>query len=363
MTFPLERRILLAFLLLAGSAVSPLHAEPLPDHGTVGDFAFTEPDGKKVTNEDLLGKVWVASFVFTRCTGGCPQVSKTVQRLHKDLTAYPDIHFVTFTVDPEHDTPKVLAKYASDLGANPERWLFLTGKEADIYKLMHDSFHLHAEQNKGKERTPGNEVAHDTKLVLVDQAGHIRGYYDGMPDKRLPTAEAEKEHHTTIRKLERDATSLTQPHAWYLPEDFPRFNATLNALAFALLLLGFGAVRRRQFTFHKVCMLTALFVSAVFLTSYLYYHLAIKHGQPTYFSEQAVGAPAWMSYVYHTILISHTVLAVVVAPLALYVAYLGLRDRFKRHAALARWTLPLWLYVSFTGVVVYVLLYRLYPSP
>jgi putative membrane protein len=109
-------------------------------------------------------------------------------------------------------------------------------------------------------------------------------------------------------------------------------------------------------------MLTALAVSALFLASYLYYHFAVKHGEPTRFSSRAPNAPDWVSYLYTVILLTHTVLAALVAPLALYTAYQGLRGRLARHVKVARWTLPIWLYVSITGVVVYWMLYRLYAS-
>ena len=130
-----------------------------------------------------------------------------------------------------------------------------------------------------------------------------------------------------------------------------------------LLILGYLAVRRRRIALHKASMLTALVVSGVFLTCYLYYHFAVQHGRPTYFSERAPEAPAWVRTTYSAILVSHIVLATVVVPLALYVSYQGLRDRIERHVRLARWLLPVWLYVSVTGVVVYWMLYRLYPSP
>ena len=106
----------------------------------------------------------------------------------------------------------------------------------------------------------------------------------------------------------------------------------------------------------KACMLAALLVSGLFLGSYLYYHFAVLNGQPTRFGGEGV-----VRLVYLLILLSHTLLAVAVAPLALRVTYLGLRNRLGRHMALARWTLPLWLYVSVTGVVVYWMLYQLYP--
>ena len=104
-------------------------------------------------------------------------------------------------------------------------------------------------------------------------------------------------------------------------------------------------------------MLLALGVSALFLTSYLYYHLGVRHGQHTPFTGEG-----WVRTVYLAILLSHTVLAVLVAPLALFTAYQGIRDRLARHVRVARWTLPLWLYVSITGVIVYWMLYDLYPS-
>src|SRR5262245_7875559 len=145
--------------------------------------------------------------------------------------------------------------------------------------------------------------------------------------------------------------------------DFPTLNASLNALAGLLLVIGYVAVKRRRIGLHKMCMVAALVVSGVFLGSYLYYHLVVQEGRATRFSERAPEAPLWVARVYLTVLLSHTVLAAVTAPLALVTAWLGWRDRIERHRRLARWTLPIWLYVSVTGVVVYWMLYRLYPAP
>jgi uncharacterized membrane protein YozB (DUF420 family) len=142
------------------------------------------------------------------------------------------------------------------------------------------------------------------------------------------------------------------------PEDLPGVNAVLNATSAVLLVLGYLAIRRRRVALHQACMLTALGVSAVFLASYLYYHFVVKQGRPTYFQQEGL-----VRVVYLTILGSHTVLAAVAAPLALLTAYRGLRGDLARHVRLARWTLPIWLYVSVTGVVVYWMLYQLYPSP
>jgi uncharacterized membrane protein YozB (DUF420 family) len=142
-----------------------------------------------------------------------------------------------------------------------------------------------------------------------------------------------------------------------LPEDLPSINALLNGTSAVLLTIGYVAIRRLRIRLHAACMLTAFGVSIVFLASYLYYHFVVKGGQPTEFR-----GDGWIRPAYFSILISHTVLAAAVAPLALVTLAKALRRRFDRHVRLARWTLPLWFYVSVTGVVVYWMLYRLYPA-
>ncbi len=108
-------------------------------------------------------------------------------RLQKDFASEQDFRLVTFTVDPEHDTPEVLMKYATTYGAKPDRWLFLTGKEADVYKLLGERFHVGAQKNTGPDATPGAAVTHDTHLAVVDRRGRIRDYFSGKRD-------AEDEH-------------------------------------------------------------------------------------------------------------------------------------------------------------------------
>jgi uncharacterized membrane protein YozB (DUF420 family) len=167
-----------------------------------------------------------------------------------------------------------------------------------------------------------------------------------------------------MRKLKAKIAAL-EHDAWYLPSDFPRFNATLNAITAMLLLLGYSAIRRRLVRLHITCMLIALALSALFLISYGYYHAVIKKGLSTSFAAQTSHAnpPAWVGAVYQTVLWTHIPLAGLIVPLALFTAYEGLRGRYARHRLIARWTLPLWLYVGITGVVVYWMLYRLYPWP
>jgi len=350
---------LVCCLCLAGCQRSA----PPPDYGPVADFSLTERSKETVTQKDLLGKVWIASFVFTRCTGPCPQVSGTMARLQSELADQPDVRLVTFTVDPEHDDPNELTRYASHFQADPRRWLFLTGKEDDVYRLLREGFKVPVEQNKGEERRPGSEVMHSPRLVVVDRRGHLRGYFWGMRSTQSDNPEQEfeanlKSLRQTVAALEREAPGTDGLPAF----DFPAFNAALNSLSGVLVVLGYIAIRRRRVKVHVSCMLSALVVSALFLASYLYYHLVVKQGQATSFAHQWPLAPDWVRQLYLTILLTHTVLAVVVAPLALVTAYLGLKGRFPRHVRVARWTLPLWLYVSVTGVVVYWMLYRLYPA-
>ena len=132
----------------------------------------------------------------------------------------------------------------------------------------------------------------------------------------------------------------------------PALNATLNAICTVLLVAGYSCVRRGKIFAHKACMLSAFACSGVFLGSYLYFHF---HAGIIRF-----GGHGWIRPVYFALLISHTILAAAIVPLILITLTRAFRRRFERHRAIARWTLPLWLYVSVTGVVIYWLLYRAY---
>jgi len=256
-------------------------------------------------------------------------------QLQHDLPADHHVLLVSFTVDPEFDTPPVLREYAQRYGADPGRWLLLTGSRDELYRLIRSDFLLGVQRNEGSNVKPGYEVEHSTKLVLVDAQGNIRSYFDGT-------------NADDLAELVRRITILV----WQ--DRLPAVNAMLNGLSAVVLTVGYFAIRRRRIALHKACMLTALGISALFLASYLYYHLAVRNGEPTPFT-----ATGWIRPVYFAILLSHTVLAAVVAPLALFTAYQGLHNRLARHIRVARWTLPLWWYVSVTGVVVYWMLYHL----
>jgi len=135
----------------------------------------------------------------------------------------------------------------------------------------------------------------------------------------------------------------------------PALNAILNGTSAVLLVLGYFLIRRRSIRAHRACMIAAFITSVLFLISYLVYHY---HHGATRFTGQG-----WVRPLYFMILITHTMLAALIVPFVLVTLYRAARGRFVSHARLARWTLPMWLYVSVTGVVVYLMLYRLYPTP
>ena len=156
----------------------------LPVLGTVPNFSLTERSGRPVTLADLHGKVWVADFVFTHCAGPCPLMSRHMASLQALLVPSHDVRLISFSVDPERDTPQVLTEYARKFGADPERWLFLTGDKKIIYELAQKGFTLVAGEIPPAERRPDEEaILHSTKFALVDGNGRIRGYYDSeTPD-------------------------------------------------------------------------------------------------------------------------------------------------------------------------------------
>ena len=143
------------------------------------------------------------------------------------------------------------------------------------------------------------------------------------------------------------------------PADLPPVNASLNALSAVFLSWGLYFIRRRRQEAHRNCMIAAFVTSALFLVCYLTYHtyLAYLHRGPTVFRD-----PAWFRPIYLTILLSHTSLAIVIVPLAIITLSRALRHRFDAHKRIARWTWPLWMYVSVTGVVIYLLLYQIFPQ-
>lgn len=163
-----------AYLLL--KSTPPPLAHPVPDRiAAVPAFELADQRGDRITNDSLKGKIWVANFIFTRCKGPCPVVTSRMLELDTKLKKVRDsVTLVSFTVDPEFDTPEVLAAHGKALGANPDTWKFLTGPADTIEPLIVEG--LLQPLAKEADGTP----AHSTRMVIVDDSGWIRGFRDGM---------------------------------------------------------------------------------------------------------------------------------------------------------------------------------------
>jgi len=143
--------------------------EPLPVLGEIPDFTLTAQNGAEFRRRDLDGKVWIADFIFTNCTGPCPRMSGLMRKVQNSLAGRTDVRLVSFTVDPERDTPAVFSAYARRYQAREGVWYFLTGPEQTLNMLSFEAFKL--------GRVGGGNLDHSTHFVLVDRRGRIRGYY------------------------------------------------------------------------------------------------------------------------------------------------------------------------------------------
>ncbi|MCC6407751.1 MAG: SCO family protein [Planctomycetes bacterium] len=146
--------------------------------GELVPFSLLDGSGRTVTNADLAGRVWIASFVFTTCTGPCPTISANLRAIQDDLPE-SGVGLISVSVDPATDTPAVLSEYARALGADASRWLFLTGEAAEIDAFLRSSFALPVERVAPGSVPVGEHVTHSTKLVVIDARGRVAGYYSG----------------------------------------------------------------------------------------------------------------------------------------------------------------------------------------
>jgi len=137
---------------------------------SVPDFSLTNQQGEPLGLSDMAGKIWIADFIFTNCPTICPAMTQEMARLQSEFVADP-VYFVSFSVDPERDTPRVLSRYAAAYGADDRRWHFLTGDKAHIYQLAEQGFSLAAGHK-------GSEILHSPRFVLVKADGNIHDFYD-----------------------------------------------------------------------------------------------------------------------------------------------------------------------------------------
>ena len=152
----------------------------LPILGTLSEFRLVNQSAEPYGTDDLDGQVWIANFIFTRCTATCPAQTRELsllQRHWQDGAGRSEVQLVSITVDPDHDTPEILQAYATQNDADPELWSFLTGATDDIRRLSREQFFLAVEDAPSEAASP---ITHSSKFVLIDPYRRIRGFYDGL---------------------------------------------------------------------------------------------------------------------------------------------------------------------------------------
>jgi len=150
---------------------------PLPQFTHVGGFQLIERSGRVVSDVDIAGKIVVADFFFGSCSAECLVVSRRMSEVQRLTSGMADVMLVSITVDPKSDTPEALTRYATQLNASTNRWLFLTGEKTNIYPLVQSGFLLSAGE---PDNTVSTGFIHSSKIALVDRHGMVRGYYDGL---------------------------------------------------------------------------------------------------------------------------------------------------------------------------------------
>jgi cytochrome oxidase Cu insertion factor (SCO1/SenC/PrrC family) len=143
----------------------------------VPDFSLTERSGRKITMADLRGKVWIADFIYTQCNDTCSLQTAKLAKLQEQWHGDPNLRLVSFSVDPAHDTPTALARYAKRFNADARRWLFLTGNKDQIARLIEDGFHQPLAAAQGGQNHKST-ILHSPRFILIDRDAQIRASYD-----------------------------------------------------------------------------------------------------------------------------------------------------------------------------------------
>jgi cytochrome oxidase Cu insertion factor (SCO1/SenC/PrrC family) len=195
---------LLLTLFLAQLRYRASLGPPLDDLGPVADFSLTNQDGQAVSLADLRGHVWVADIIFTRCVGPCLKMTRHMKELQQALPPKSDAKLVTLTTDPDFDTPSVLKKRAEQVGAAPQRWMFLTGSKKEIGILAANSLKLTAIEKKPEEREDSNDLfIHSTIFVVVDRHAHLRGVFQ-TTGEGIDAGQAKTAILGSVRRLEHE---------------------------------------------------------------------------------------------------------------------------------------------------------------
>lgn len=168
--------VTIAGLAIMASLLAGRTREPLPVIGNVPDFALIDSAGEAFSQQDLVGNPYVVDLIFTHCAAICPRMTSAMDKLEKETRSVEGLKFVSISVDPERDTPEVLDSYADRVGANRDRWFFLTGDKPEIWRLASKGLLLPLLE--GNQELGDDEIIHSQYFVLVDGASQIRGVYD-----------------------------------------------------------------------------------------------------------------------------------------------------------------------------------------
>ncbi len=177
---------LAAAIIAVGSVVlAPSQREPPPVLYSLPDFSFTRHDGQPFGSEQLRGKVWVANFIFTRCPTICPAFTRKMAGIQGRTEGLGEpVHLVSFSVDPDYDTPEVLTAYARTHRADPRRWSFLTGRQETMQQTVVSGFKQSMQQSGQPDDVNGG-ILHGTHFVLVDKELRIRGFYSSNDEEAV----------------------------------------------------------------------------------------------------------------------------------------------------------------------------------
>lgn len=151
----------------------------------IGNFAFLNQEGERITQAEVAGKVYVAEYFFTTCGTICPKMNDQMRRIQFEFADNDDVRLMSFTVDPEVDTVAQMKRYADDHGAKKGQWHFLTGEKEDLYHLARRSFFVLKPAEAQNLGDVGSDFIHTNNFVLVDRVGRIRDYYDGTSKKEV----------------------------------------------------------------------------------------------------------------------------------------------------------------------------------
>ena len=190
--------LFLGFYLALKQFVPAFSEVKLPVLSYVHPFSFTDQRGQQITDKDLAGKVFVAEYFFTTCHGICPEMNANIRNLAREYAGEPDFRILSYTVDPGTDSVARMKKYADSLGADPGRWLFLTGRKDSLYHLARESYLLDDPRNNAENID--DQFIHTQFVALVDKSGRVRKIYDSLKKDE-------------IAELERDIMSLLKEKA------------------------------------------------------------------------------------------------------------------------------------------------------